>query len=138
MHHEGMSERRGEQVPIAEAVKSWYDEIYLPVARVVRDRSLLDRFPDRSEADVYLWVMANRGALEEREGQEMDPESTASAFADVVERESTLAAKIGRMPRIVRRVRRALPGARWTGPHLGAVGRPERSRQPSRRCGQPG
>ena len=116
LHQEGMSERRGEQVPIADAVKSWYDEIYLPIARVVRDRHLLDRFPERSEADVYLWVMANREALEEREGQELDPESTASAFADVIERESTLAAKIGRMPRVVRRGIRKMARPRPAGP----------------------
>jgi hypothetical protein len=118
LHQEGISERRGEPVPIADAVKSWYDEIYLPIARVVRERKLLKRFPDRSEADVYLWVMANRAALEEREGQEMDPESTASALADVLERESTLAARIGRMPRIVRRgIRKvARPRLRPTGP----------------------
>lgn len=118
LHQEGMSERRGEPVSTAEAVKNWYDEIFLPIARVVRDRKLLDRFPDRSEADVYLWVMANRGELEAREGQEMDPESTASAFADVIERESSLVSKISRMPRKVRRgIRKvARPRPRPAGP----------------------
>jgi hypothetical protein len=118
LHQEGMTERSGRPVTIPEAVKNWYDEIYLPIARVVRERGLLDRFLDRSEADVYLWVMANRQALEEREGQELDPETTASAFADVVERDSRITARLRSLPRIVRRrIRKvAIPRVRQAGP----------------------
>lgn len=103
LHQEALSERYGRPVSVQEAVTSWYDEIYLPIARVVRERKLLDRFPDLSEADIYLWVMENREALEDRLGQELSPETTATAFADIVEADSSLPARIRRLPRIVRR-----------------------------------
>lgn len=103
VQREALSERWGREATLAEAVTSWYDEIYLPIARVVRERRLLAHFPNRSEADVYLWVMANRANLEEPEGEELDPETSAEVLADIVEREATIGARLSRLPRIVRR-----------------------------------
>jgi hypothetical protein len=117
LRQESMSERLARPVSIREAVTSWYDEIYLPIVRVVRDRKLLEHLPDRSEADVYLWLAANRQAIE-GERQNMDPESTASAYADIVEREASLAHRLREFPRIVhRRIKRATrPRPRPIGP----------------------
>jgi len=40
-----------------EAVASWLATVYRPVVRVIRERRLLDDFPGRTEADLYLWVV---------------------------------------------------------------------------------
>lgn len=103
VQREALSEHWGRDVSIREAVTSWYDEVYLPIARVVRERNLLDHFSNRSAADVYLWVMANRSRLEEPAGEELDPETSAEALADIVEREASIGARLSRLPRIVRR-----------------------------------
>jgi hypothetical protein len=103
LHQDSKSDRLGREISRAEAAASWYDEIFLPIARVVRERHLLDHFPGRSAADVYLWVSANRQELEARGGQAMSPETTASAFADVIEAEATLPARLRRVPHIVKR-----------------------------------
>lgn len=44
------------EIPYREAVASWYDRIYLPTIEAVRATDALRDFPDRSEADLYLWV----------------------------------------------------------------------------------
>jgi hypothetical protein len=49
-----------------EAVIDWYDHVYLAVVQVIRDHGLLQNFPKRTEADLYLWFMEHRHALEER------------------------------------------------------------------------
>jgi hypothetical protein len=118
LHQEGISEKFDRPATTDEAVKSWYDEIFLPISRVVHERRLLDRFSGHSAADVYLWVMTNRQELEDREGQELSPENTAAVFADIVEAESALPARLRRLPRIVKRgVRKiARPGLRPAGP----------------------
>src|SRR5215213_4132350 len=118
LHQEWLSDQFGRDATTDEAVTTWYDEIYLPISRVVRERELLGRFPGRSAADVYLWVMANRQALEEREGQELSPASTAEFFADVVEAEAALPARLRRVPHIVKRgIRKmARPRLRPAGP----------------------
>jgi len=47
----------------AEAVTSWYDNVYTPVVEALRDYKLLEQFPDRTEADMYLWITHHREEL---------------------------------------------------------------------------
>jgi hypothetical protein len=73
-------------VPIDEAVCRWYDEIYLPIIRVARERHILHGFPGHTEADFYLWVMAHREDLREHRGQDLTPAASAKDYARVVTR----------------------------------------------------
>ena len=69
---------------MAEAVVDWYDHIYLPIVQVAARRGVLDRFPSRTDADVYLWVMRHRGELEHRVGQDVGPLAAAEDYASEV------------------------------------------------------
>jgi hypothetical protein len=46
-----------------EAVASWYDHVYLPTVRPIREGGLLAEFPGRTETDAYIWVIDHREAL---------------------------------------------------------------------------
>jgi len=69
------------EIPYEEAVTHWYDEIYLPVVRVIRERGILRDFPGRTEADLYLWVSEHRAALEKELGWKVEPEKAAVDLA---------------------------------------------------------
>jgi hypothetical protein len=43
--------------PWEEAVASWYDQVYLPLAELIKERNLLAEFPHRTVADLYSWVV---------------------------------------------------------------------------------
>lgn len=47
-----------------EAVASWYDHVYLPIVKLIRERDVLDDFPGRTEADLYAWLLLHRAELE--------------------------------------------------------------------------
>ena len=47
-----------------EAVISWYDNVYRPLVDVIRERKLLKHFPNHTEADLYIWLILRRAALE--------------------------------------------------------------------------
>jgi hypothetical protein len=47
----------------AEAVEHWYDTVYQPVVEVIRASDIMRAFPNRTEADFYLWVMDHRHYL---------------------------------------------------------------------------
>ena len=51
-----------------ESVEHWYDAVYLPVARAIRQHDLLDGFPGRTEADLYLYLSEHRGKLQREFG----------------------------------------------------------------------
>ena len=61
-----------------EAVAGWYDMVYLPIVQVIRAQHAIKRFPGRTEADLYRWVMDNRAAIGEPADQ--TPEASASAY----------------------------------------------------------
>jgi hypothetical protein len=67
-HRYYLSQERGTDVPGAEAVASWYDNVYLPVVAVLREGEALAAFPGRTEADLYRWIMDHRWYLRERNG----------------------------------------------------------------------
>jgi hypothetical protein len=47
---------RGHQVSLPEAAASWYDTVYLPIAKAIRRHKVLEQLPGWTEADVYVEV----------------------------------------------------------------------------------
>jgi len=72
----------GREVSTAEAARSWYENVYLPVVESVRHSGVLEEFPDRTEADLYLWVAYHRECLQERySGHRPSDREVAAALA---------------------------------------------------------
>jgi hypothetical protein len=78
-HYLGLQEQR--EIPPAEAVGRWCDEVYLPLVRVIREAKILDQFPGRTEADLYLWIIEHRYYLSEHSEQEVPIEEAAIEYA---------------------------------------------------------
>jgi hypothetical protein len=57
VHRWYLGEGMGEEVPYEETVASWYDNVYTPLVELIIKNKLLDHFPDRTEADLYLWII---------------------------------------------------------------------------------
>ena len=79
-HFMGLEQQRF--IPEDEAVCDWYDYLYLPLARIIRDRGILADFPGRTEADLYLWIMDHQHYLREQFGSGVKVEQAAEHFAD--------------------------------------------------------
>ena len=67
---------------MATAVADWYDHIYLPVIKLMREQGILHNFPRRTEADIFLLVNEHREELEEALGWEIGTETAVSDFAE--------------------------------------------------------
>jgi len=86
----------------AEAAESWHDRVYQPIVGVIRATGILRDFPNRTEADLYLWLAEHLHYLRERHGQGVDLNAAARSFADRF------------TPRVFRRLWRGV--ARWVAP----------------------
>lgn len=64
-----------------EAVQSWYDRVYLPVAAAVWASDIMERFPDRTPADLYVWVCRRREELTNEQGDVPSPVATVTDLA---------------------------------------------------------
>ncbi len=84
-HRNWLAAIRHEPVSDREAVADWYEHIYCPIIDVARAQGLTERFPNRTEADVYLWVMRHRWEIERDLGHDIGPVSAAEDFAETAQ-----------------------------------------------------
>ncbi len=63
-----------------EAVASWYDNVYMPMIRAIREYNMLEDFPNRTEADLYVWLIRHQGEMQESYGDLLSPEETVGDF----------------------------------------------------------
>jgi hypothetical protein len=81
-HQFFLGEQQHEEVPYQVALLSWYDSVYQPLVDFIREQKILDAFPDRTEADLYLWIIARQWYLREAEGTEVPLEEAMDVFAE--------------------------------------------------------
>jgi nucleotide-binding universal stress UspA family protein len=74
-YYMGLDQQR--EIPYSEAVAHWYDEVYLPTVRAIRRRGMLRDFPERTETDLYLWLLEHHAELQEALGWEVHTEEAA-------------------------------------------------------------
>jgi hypothetical protein len=66
-----------------EAVTHWYDTVYMPIIKIVRESEILRDFPGKTEGDLYLWVLDHQRYLAEKEGTALrPPEDAAKDFIE--------------------------------------------------------
>ncbi|MBN2118039.1 MAG: hypothetical protein JW730_15790 [Anaerolineales bacterium] len=66
-----------------EAITDWYDNVYMPIVKVIRDTEILKEFPGKTEGDLYLWVLDHQHYLQAEEGIPLQPpEDAARTFVD--------------------------------------------------------
>ncbi|MCS6962868.1 DUF4032 domain-containing protein [Thermoflexus sp.] len=82
VHRYFMGLEEGREISEDEAVAHWYDTVYLPVVKTIREHGLLEDFPNRTEADLYLWIMDHLYYLREAYGPEVNPEIAALDYAE--------------------------------------------------------
>ncbi len=60
------------------AAENWYDLVYLPVVRIIRELGILHHFPERTEVDMYVLLSERQVELEEDLGWHVDLETGVS------------------------------------------------------------
>ena len=71
----------GRDIPEDEAVMHWYEMVYLPIIKIIRQSDVLKNFIDKTEGDLYLWVLDHQHYLSENENKPLQaPESAAREF----------------------------------------------------------
>ena len=61
-----------------EAITHWYDTVYFPIVKMIRQSKILKDFPGKTEGDLYLWVLDHQRYLADEEGQSLQPPEDAA------------------------------------------------------------
>jgi hypothetical protein len=92
-HRYFMSLERGKEVPLSEAVANWYDAVYRPVMEVLENHHIRERFPQWTEADLYL-ALTRRWLELARDGHDAGPEDAGISLVQEAEESSARSAAI--------------------------------------------
>lgn len=70
-----------EELPFVDAVKSWYETVYVPICDIVRENQMVVRFPGRTEADLYVWIVKHWHYLKEKYGENITALDAAVSYS---------------------------------------------------------
>ena len=87
-HREWLDRQHIYTVSFEEAAVDWYDTVYMPMVRVIREQNILAEFPGRTEADLVAYILHYRDELYQ-EWIEMPPEGAPSLREEDLTRELT-------------------------------------------------
>jgi nucleotide-binding universal stress UspA family protein len=76
-YRQGLTNGNDDTDAMEQAAGLWYDEAYMPVIQLIREREMLRGFPGRTETDMYAWISQHRAEVEEALGWEVKPETVA-------------------------------------------------------------
>lgn len=82
VHRWYLGEQRQGDVSLTEAAQSWYDNVYMPLVQVIREQEVLDYFPERTETDLYLWVIEEQALLQVEYGEDISVEKAAKLLTE--------------------------------------------------------
>lgn len=71
------------EIPFDVAARSWYNTLYLPIVEIIRNENLISKFPGRTEADLYLWIIKHWHSLKENIGPDYPLDQAATEYAAV-------------------------------------------------------
>ncbi len=80
VHRWFMGERLQRPISEAEAVMGWLTEVYRPLVRIIRKYEILKEFPQRTETDLYLWIIEHRHYMVTELHKKISMESAARHF----------------------------------------------------------
>jgi hypothetical protein len=82
VHKYYINEKKTEEIPFADAVLSWYHNVYLPVMHVIRKYRMLRKFRNRTASDLYVWIVKQWDDLKQKYGVEYSLDETTRALAE--------------------------------------------------------
>ncbi|MDC7219541.1 MAG: transcriptional regulator [Spirochaetales bacterium] len=82
-HKYFISQEAGEEVEFEAALSSWFNSIFLPIHKIIVANKLSSRFPGRTDADIYMWIVKHWDGLKSKYGQDFPLEEAAAEYSSL-------------------------------------------------------
>jgi hypothetical protein len=79
-HKYYINQSKEEEVSLTDAVVSWYNTVYLPVIKVIKNLRVLSRFRHRTASDLYVWLIKYWDDVKKQFGGDYSLEDAAKDF----------------------------------------------------------
>ena len=82
LHQRIMELQEGREVLLKEAAANWYDSVYRPAITLIRKHHIMENIDDRTEGDLYLWLVDHLREVREKYGEEAKTRKFSDALVD--------------------------------------------------------
>jgi len=82
-HKYYINQEQEEEISLEDAITSWFKNIFIPIRDIIQDNNLVSRFPGRTEADLYVWIVKHWDMLKNKYGQDFPLEEAATEYASI-------------------------------------------------------
>ncbi|MBL8156225.1 MAG: hypothetical protein JNM70_18745 [Anaerolineae bacterium] len=82
LHKSLLEHQKGRAYTVEEAAVDWYDNVYRPAVTLIRKYGILELMENRSETDLYLWMIDHLRDMREELGEEARSRTFSDALVD--------------------------------------------------------
>lgn len=81
IHKYYINESFTEEISMPDAILSWYNNVYKPVIENIQKQNIMHYFTNRTESDMYVWIIKYWDDLKRKYGQEFKLDKAVSDFS---------------------------------------------------------
>lgn len=81
-HKYYINQGQKQEISFNEAAISWYYNIFLPIIETISRESMVSRFPNRTRADLYMWIVQHWDDLKKKYGEKISIQEAARDFSN--------------------------------------------------------
>lgn len=81
MHKYYINQQKTEEISWEEAVLSWYNNLFVPIDKVIKRHKILRKFKKRTSADLYVWIIKYWDELKKKFGDAVTIDTAALEFS---------------------------------------------------------
>ncbi len=96
------------ELTFEDAMVSWYNNVFRPIIDLIEAENILARFPGRTAADLYMWIVKHWDELKQKYGADFPVHEAARDFASRYGKDFRTRVKEN-LAKMVRRLRRRGP-----------------------------
>ena len=78
-----MNQNQQEEISLADAIDSWYKNVYFPLASIISKNKMLRSFPHRTIGDLYVWLVRYWDDLKKKFGDDFSIDEAAKNFTKI-------------------------------------------------------
>ncbi len=71
-----------EEISFLDAASSWYNNLYKPIVRIIEQENIISRFPGRTMADLYMWIIKHWDGLKNKYGNNFSLKVAALDYSE--------------------------------------------------------
>ncbi|MDR0689503.1 MAG: transcriptional regulator [Spirochaetaceae bacterium] len=68
VHKYYLNQGISDEIPFSAALVSWYNHVYEPIIKIIKDERLYLNFPGRTPGDLYVWIVKHWDFLKKKYG----------------------------------------------------------------------